>query len=129
MRIQVKLNKRFTANELTPPSVLNAIGKSAVSEVKKNFEAQGRPKWQPSKRGGKTLQDTGRLRDSVKHKIESGRVFLTSNLSYARIHNYGGIIRTRYAVIQMPKREFMILPSNFDKKVASIVKQYVGYVE
>ena len=75
------------------------IGTRLVASVKRNFQAGGRPvKWKPSQRAnkkikgksGKTLIDTGRLKDSVTFQIKDNTIEVGSNVEYAPIHQFGG---------------------------------------
>lgn len=81
-----------------------------VLEHFRNEEGQGGATWPKSQRalreGGKTLQDTGRLRASIRYAIISrNEMHVFSNIVYAGIHNYGG--KTKNAT--MPQRKFMWL--------------------
>lgn len=55
---------------------------------------------------GKTLLNTGRLRDSISHATSSNSVYVGSNLKYARIHNNGGKTGRGHKVT-MPQRRFL----------------------
>ena len=61
--------------------------------VEKNFEAEGRPGWKPSKRaiiqGGKTLQDTGSLATSISQTYDNDKAIVGTNKIYAAIHQFG----------------------------------------
>jgi phage gpG-like protein len=171
--IDIQLNKEFRIFNLLDNDVKDAIGQSAVSEIRKNFRAGGRPnKWKKSKRAkgqgkkkgryGKTLQDDGTLRDATDFNRTSDGIELVNNIEYAAIHNYGGTINhpggTPYIVvgsqggrevrwlkkdgsyppqvkftkphtIRIPKREFMILPDNFDTKVQQIMRDRVRWID
>ena len=89
-----------------PEKALNEIGILMKASVDKNFEEQGRPeKWQKlspmtiamrrnkDKSSIKILQDTGRLRQSIAHKVtEDGtEVAVGTNVKYAPIHQFGGV--------------------------------------
>ena len=64
------------------------------SAVEDNFAAQGRPAWKPSKRvlkkGGRTLQDTGRLASSIRPSHTKTDAIVGTNVIYAAIHQFGG---------------------------------------
>lgn len=75
------------------------LAEEARTQVSESFEQgvdpYGRP-WLPSGRGGQTLRDTGRLLSSIAPSgvtVEGFR--LSTNVKYAAIHNYGGIIRAK----------------------------------
>lgn len=67
----------------------------------RNFENQSffGQAWTPSKYvqktrgGGKLLIKKGRLRRSIKYKVNGQNIFFTSNVPYAEIHNEGGTIK------------------------------------
>ncbi len=77
--------------------VMKRFAKYMEGSVRRTFLAGGRPEqWQPSKKKkGKTLIKGGRL---MKVYSETGNdyILLGSNLTYARIHQYGGEIK-KYA--------------------------------
>ena len=76
-------------------------------EVEQNFQAGGRdPQWPASKRvqekGGQTLIDKGNLEKSIRTFVERNAAGVGTNLAYAAIHNFGGVIQ-RYP-FSMPVR-------------------------
>lgn len=78
----------------------------------------------PHRAGGKPLNDSGRLRQSVTtgstKRVVGKRLYfgMASNLVYAASHNYG--------YRQIPKREFMY----FDAKDEAIMRQiFEEYIE
>lgn len=134
------------------------ISEIMYEDVYRNFEEEGRPKrWQKlskktleqrRKKGytGKILQRRG-MAEGLLGSIQSGnnanQSWLSTNLVYAAIHNYGGIIhrgsissylrskknknagRKKMSSIRMPKREFMkISPEGFDK-IYTAAKKYI----
>ena len=152
-----KLELKFTfkkdkvlegGKNLVPLNVAKAVSRLLENEVKMNFRQGGRPKkWKESIRakeqGGKTLQDTGTLRNSIKSRVNVRNkeldITVFTNIEYAAIHNYGGTIKVTERMrgflhgvgihlksstksIRMPKREFMILPDDINKKIASIYR-------
>lgn len=83
---------------------LKRIELEALNSIRKNFEAGGRPKWQPSvkkgkTKGTKTLVVSGNLSNVGSNIDYSGsQVVLTSNplaRPYARIHQEGGTINRK----------------------------------
>jgi phage gpG-like protein len=98
------------------PRVQRMLG-NAVTEFKhgwdasiqKNFQVQGRPtKWLDTHRGGAILQNTARLRWSIKtDSVDNGSgsftiIARTNNVAYARIHQYGGWIRAKGKKLAVP---------------------------
>lgn len=81
-------------------SVMQDIGEIVRRSIIKNFDAGGRPKpWAKSKRagssGGTTLTDTARLKKSFTVNAKKNRVAVGTNVKYAAIHQFGGIIRAK----------------------------------
>jgi phage gpG-like protein len=141
--------------------ILPKIRDRAVFSIKKNFRVGGRPKkWKPShrsksihkssfdkrKRHGKTLIDTATLLNSIKGKIKDNHVEIGTSVTYAKIHNFGGIIsgkfrvrshqrktpsgktttvkeHTRNVKFKIPKREFMILQKQDLKYFKDVIKR------
>ena len=107
-----KLQGLLEAGRDLKPLLIN-LGTQALREFNKNFRAQGRPKWQPlhpktlyrrkkSGRGGKILRDTGRLQQSLSqgkpgniYRLEPRSLTVGTNLKYAAIHQFGGIVKLR----------------------------------
>lgn len=91
------------AADMTP--LMLELGAYVESSTQLRFRAGAGPDgdpWPPSIRaiaeGGRTLRDSGRLRDSFqrgppsRHRVEVG-----TNVIYAAIHQFGGTIRPRSA--------------------------------
>lgn len=84
--------------------------------------------------GVKILQDTGQLKNSLTqagapYKIESARgydVELGTNVPYARIHQYGGVIKTRHAEITIPARPFIGLGPNDAQEISEVVEGFMA---
>lgn len=78
--------------------VMREISGDMHDAVLENFEHEGRPSpWKKSKRaakqGGKTLQHTRRLMKSITREYDASRARIGTNLDYAAIHHFGGVIR------------------------------------
>lgn len=79
---------------------LRIVGSIARTSIVRNFEQGGRPKrWKPSlrviKHGGQTLILSGRLKQSIaarEPRVTETSVTIGSNVIYAAIHHYGGVI-------------------------------------
>jgi len=85
-----------------PKPALRAIGEVIRTSVERNFASQGRPDpWEPSRRvkesGGETLTDTARLRRSFTVEVGDESVAVGTNVIYAAIHHFGGMIRPVHA--------------------------------
>ena len=78
--------------DLSP--AMRKIAGTLAHVVEENFEAEGRPRWEPSERakneGGVTLQKSGRLAASIATDYDASTVVIGSNVEYARIHQLGG---------------------------------------
>lgn len=62
--------------------------------VAENFAQGGRPTWLGLASGGRsTLQDTGRLRNSIVQYSDATAAIVGTNLVYAAIHQFGGEIK------------------------------------
>lgn len=94
-RVVERAGKRLAAQRR---NLLNAVGETLVSGTLERFENEEDPegkKWEPSGRGGKTLQKTGELRSSIDYAVTQDGVLVGSNKKYARIHQEGGTIRPK----------------------------------
>ena len=85
------------ARDMTP--LMDAVGLYLVGATIENFEQESAPGGQPWKpslrarvRGGQTLSDTGRLKSSITHHDTAHEVIVGTNVIYAAIHQFGGVI-------------------------------------
>lgn len=65
---------------------------------------RGGPGWATVARGGKPLQDTGRLRDSIRARATSTDLVVGTGLIYAPVHQHGAVIvprRGKYLAIPL----------------------------
>ena len=83
-------------------ALMESVGDALVSGTLKRFDEKNDPKgkpWKPSRRaiekGGETLTNKGRLRDSIDYAATPDKVMVGSNLTYARIHQKGGTIKPK----------------------------------
>jgi len=88
--------------DLTP--VMAVIGSYVENATKERFDTGVGPDgipWRPSRRaaatGGKTLVDRGHLRDSITYFAIADEVMIGSNVIYAAIHQFGGVIKPKTA--------------------------------
>ena len=68
------------------------VGEIVHASVMRNFEDEGRPKWQrmaPGGRSGKLLQDSSRLIRSIKPRATSRFAEVCTNVEYAPYHQIG----------------------------------------
>ena len=99
MRIEVKGNWKFP--ELDMPKLLNDIGNYAVSSVVKRIKTGVPPQDSPltveSKRGNNTLQDTGRLMQSINYQVRGDSVVIGTNRKFADVMQHGATITPKSA--------------------------------
>lgn len=82
--------------------VLRAIGSHLENTTRRRFHTGASPagaSWKQSLRAkqqdGGTLVDTGRLRDSITSRAQGREVQVGTNVLYAAIHQFGGVIRPK----------------------------------
>lgn len=88
-----------------PSQITNRIARDMRSEIELRFRNGETPegiKWKSSLRGGKTLVDTGLLRQSFQIQFDNKVAKVGTNIRYARIHNYGGVIRAKKKYLTIP---------------------------
>lgn len=96
--------------------ITGAIGEIVRTATDMRFREQkspdGRP-WEPSLRarltGGKTLSDTGQLRNSINYRADAAKVEIGANVVYARVHQYGGVIKAK----NKPRLAFRLADGHF----------------
>jgi len=152
-----ELNKKIEGMKLRASNLypaLNAAGYIVARSVRKNIRAQGRPPWnKPSRRvqatGGKTLiGKVAVLLKSIKHRVIGSIAYVATNLIYAPIHHYGGIIRAKNAPylcfpipwekdekgrmkfvkvkqVTIPKRAYMKIQKEDTRKIIKVFDDYI----
>ncbi|WPZ33223.1 phage virion morphogenesis protein [Thalassobaculum sp. OXR-137] len=82
--------------------LLDPIGAALRDNVLDRFETGKGPDgtaWPKSRRasqeGGQTLVDSARLRNSMTYEASAGEVMVGTNVIYAAIHQFGGVIRAK----------------------------------
>ena len=80
------------------------IGEGLVSSTKERFENETAPdgtKWPKSyraaARGGQTLSDKGRLKNSISYQASATKVEVGTNVKYAHVHQEGMEIKAKNA--------------------------------
>ena len=126
---------------------LHAVGVYMLSSVQKNFDEQGRPqRWTPLKPstlarrrkgkgsgGAKILTDTGRLKNSISHKLVAGAdgpgVSVGSNVKYARRQQKGYPGKTGKGAGRghspTPPRPFLLIQTEDVPKIVKIVEGFL----
>lgn len=125
---QEKLQKwieRVKAKSADNTELYRQLGDILLEGTHNRFETgkapDGRP-WQKSwraKSGGKTLLDTGRLRNSIFVKLHQNGASLSTNAKYARMMQNGGVIRAKnggYLTFRTPmggwvKKKQVVIPA------------------
>lgn len=80
--------------------LMKTLAHAMWDAVEENFAQQGRPAWMgwksneywKKRRGGKILQLSGRLASSIMPYSDSDSATVGTNVVYAAIHNFGGVI-------------------------------------
>ncbi len=101
VQAQIVLSQ-WTAADGDLSELLDPIGSALRDNVLDRFE-QGRGPdgvtWPKSRRavqqGGQTLVDTARLRDSITYEAGAREVEVGTNVIYAAIHQFGGVIKAK----------------------------------
>lgn len=83
-------------------AISKQLAEQAITEVRKGFRASVDPyekPWAPPQfRAGKTLLDSGRLRNSFSYQSVTARGFkVGTNVIYAPVHQYGATIKPKKA--------------------------------
>jgi len=106
----VPLQRRFEAiaSDMKRALLFN-LAEEARTQVVKGFEAERDPYGAPwparksrprrGRQGGKLLQDTRRLMNSINPRPAGDSIRFDTNVAYAKVHNYGGK--------HTPKRQFL----------------------
>ena len=110
--------------------LLTSIGNEMVTSVSRRFETGTAPdgsRWPESLRarltGGQTLIKSGRLRDSIAEtgpQLTARSVEVGTNVVYAAIHQFGGVIRARRA------KALRVPGIGFRKSVTIPARPYLG---
>lgn len=127
--------------------MLEAIGKLVADSTRRRFETGRGPDgvvWQPSYRaieqGGRTLADSGRLRDSITHAIEGNSVLIGTNVVYGAVHQFGATIEAKAAPylrfqvggrwaskkrVTLPERPFLGFDDDDRRDVLEVLEDYL----
>ena len=127
--------------------MMGVIGSFIESSTKARFDSSTSPEgtaWKPSRRAaaenGKTLLDKGHLRDSIHYQAASDHVVIGTNLIYAAIHQFGGIIKAKaggklkfkhsagFAVldqVMIPARPFFGISGTDETEIEHIMADFI----
>lgn len=119
-------------------ALMAEIGDALVSGTIKRFADGEDPeghKWEPSGRAwtegvddggyGKTLVDTGRLRNSIDYVTSPDSVTVGSNVEYARIHQMGGKAG-RGRKVTIPARPYLGVSRADMEEVQGILSDFLA---
>jgi phage virion morphogenesis protein len=104
--------------------LLERVAPLAARAIERNFDAEGRPlPWPPlapatlrrKPPGLKILERTGRLRRSIRTRVEASAIVLSTDVPYAAAHQFG-VPRHR-----LPARPFLVLTPEDQEEVAQAV--------
>lgn len=126
---------------------LDVVGRIVADSTRRRFETGRGPGgrgWQPSYRaleqGGRTLADTGRLRDSITHVVEGDSVLVGTNVVYGAVHQFGATIEARSAPylrfkiagrwarrkrVTLPARPFLGFDDDDRRDVLAVLEDYL----
>jgi phage virion morphogenesis protein len=97
--------------DMTP--AFRSIGRIMQTGAQLRFREERDPAgnaWEKSKRaiaeGGKTLQDTRRLRNSITYEASHDQVAVGTNVVYGAIHQHGGRAGRGHKLV-LPAREYL----------------------
>tara|TARA_R110002072_G_scaffold302699_2_gene487445 strand:+ start:11002 stop:11493 length:492 start_codon:yes stop_codon:yes gene_type:complete len=133
-----------TGQDLT--EVMQEAGSYFEGSIKQRFEEgispDGEPwiiSWRAQYEGGKTLVDSAHLQNSFTSLAKSDEVLTGTNVIYAAIHNFGGVIEAKNApklafktptgmafldAVTMPKRQFIGFNDNDQAAIEDIFMDY-----
>lgn len=88
-KLEIQLREfKGRVRDLKP--LMREIAETMKYAVDDNFATEGHGKWKKTGRGGKILQDTGRLKNSIQAYFDTKKAVVGTNIVYAAIHNFGG---------------------------------------
>ncbi len=127
--------------------LMDTIGSFGVSSTQQRFLDKKSPdgdNWTKSARakkdGGQTMRDTNRLFESLTHEASPDHVAWGTNVIYAAIHQFGGVIKAKTAKglsffvggsfvnvkqINMPARPFLDVSSEDEAEINTIVDDWI----
>lgn len=126
--------------------VLAEMGELVVSAILGHFESQSGPDgtpWIPSRRaaeqGGQTLQNTGRLKGSIRYEVGSQSVEAgtSGSIPYAAIHQFGGTIKPKtkkalsfggrlFGAVHMPARPYVGISESTMRDLDEALLDHLG---
>jgi phage gpG-like protein len=126
------------------------MGQAGLAQIEESFAGQKDPwdrPWKPSVRaeqaGGQILTKSARLRRSFTQTAQTNGFRVGTNVKYAAIHQYGGVIRARakalrfrigkqhvtVKAVRMPARPFIPEPELSPRWEAAFAEALEAYLE
>ncbi len=128
--------------------LLGDLGAGLLTNIQQRFQAQQSPQglpWKQSIRakvfGGKTLQDTGKLLQSMQFIVSGNRVEVGTNVEYARFLHDGATIKAKNAPylrfkignrwaskkeVVLPARPILGFSEQDNQTVISVISSFMG---
>lgn len=137
--LKTKQNELKRALERTIPVKVGREAKNHFQDnfLKGGFVDKGLHPWPRSKREGtakgakgsyKTLlSGRNHLFSSISYRAEPGRVTLTNDVPYARVHN-DGLRAGRGKGFTMPRRQFMGESHELTQKITKLIESEIGRI-
>lgn len=112
--------------------LMDMLAEFVLSETLMNFQHERTPEgqaWQQSDRarqeGGKTLQDTRRLRNSYTYIASDIHAEIGTNVIYGAIHHYGGKTGRNHA-IELPARPALGITLEMQREMDQMYTDWMG---
>ncbi|PZQ45162.1 MAG: phage virion morphogenesis protein [Micavibrio aeruginosavorus] len=138
---------RKVSSPATRREILDTLGSYGVSSTQQRFREKKTPEgasWKESRRasqGGQTLRDRNYLYRSLSYLASDKSVEWGTNLIYAAIHQFGGIIRPKNGgvlvfqglngfvftkKVTIPARPYMGINNDDRSEMGELIKDYLG---
>jgi phage virion morphogenesis protein len=125
---------RVLANAISGDTgvLMASLAEYVLSETLMNFQQERSPDgsaWEKSERakseGGRTLQDTRRLRNSYTYEASELQAEIGTNVIYAAIHHHGGRAGRKYAV-NLPARPALGVTAQMQGEMNQMYTDWMG---
>lgn len=120
--------------------LMQEVSHAMWTSVLENFEQGGRPTWAKKWDGSSSkLQDTGRLKASIQKTFDTNTAAVGTNVIYAPIHHFGGVIKPKKAKalyfngrfaksVTVPARPFLTLTDEDMNAIGDVVHDYLSSI-
>lgn len=118
--------------------LMQEVSQVMWASVLENFEQAGRPRWALKRDGTQSrLVDSGRLKASITRAHDNTLAVVGTNVEYAPIHHFGGVIKPKTAKalklgnrfakkVTIPARPFLMLTPDDEKEIEYTVQDYLS---